>query len=79
MEEEANGLDNGTRVTATPKFTASLVELAYNQAVSLGEDLEAFARHAGRKNITPEDMFMVTRKNDDLTQLLKEYLGTLGE
>jgi histone H3/H4 len=61
-------------VTPTPKFIAALVELVYNQLVSLGEDLESFARHGNRKTITPDDLFLVTRKNDDLTTLLKEYL-----
>lgn len=34
--------------------------------------------HAKRKTITPEDVFMVTRRNEDLTMLLKEHLVELN-
>lgn len=79
VEEETLSIEGSQRVTATPRFMAALVELVYNQAISLGEDLESFSRHAGRKTITPDDMFMVTRKNDDLTQLLRDYLGQMND
>ncbi|KAH3673524.1 hypothetical protein WICMUC_003630 [Wickerhamomyces mucosus] len=74
VEEETSELEPSQNVSATPKFIASLVELVYNQGITLGEDLEMFARHAKRKTITPEDLFMVTRRNDDLTDLLQEFL-----
>lgn len=54
-------------------FTASLVELAYNQLLNLGEDLEKFARHAKRKTVTPEDMFLACRRNTDLQGLLGDF------
>lgn len=60
-------------IAASPSFVASLVELVYNQLVSLGEDLELFADHAGRSTVNASDMYMVTRKNEVLTAALKEY------
>lgn len=54
-------------------FIASLVELVMNQLMNLGEDLELFARHANRSIIEPKDLYMVTRKNEVLTAVLKEF------
>ncbi|KAK6463689.1 kinetochore component CENP-S-domain-containing protein [Scheffersomyces coipomensis] len=59
-------------ISATPTFIATLVELTFNQIINLGEDLELFARHANRTTVKPNDLYMVTRKNDVLTQYLKE-------
>ncbi|EGV61181.1 MHF histone-fold complex component [Yamadazyma tenuis] len=64
-------------VHSTPMFTASLVELTTNQLLNLGEDLEAFAHHAGRTTIKPEDMYMVVRKNETLAEILRQYEGKL--
>lgn len=63
--------------SASPAFVASLVEIVYNQLENLGEDLELFADHAGRTVINDSDMYMVTRKNEILTNALKEYLKDL--
>lgn len=65
-------------IQATPMFIASLVELTYNQLLNLGEDLELFASHASRALITPEDIYMITRKNDVLTGILKEFEQSLN-
>lgn len=65
-------------VPATPKFVASLVELVYSQTLRLGEDLELFSRHAGRKTVTPEDVLMVARRNEDLTGMLRGYLEEMN-
>lgn len=69
IDGEANKLN----VNVTPMFTASLVELVYNQLLNLGEDLELFANHAGRSTIKPQDVYMVVRKNDVLSGVLKEF------
>ncbi|KAF3990941.1 hypothetical protein FT663_00877 [Candidozyma haemuli var. vulneris] len=69
VEEQTNEMS----VSASPSFIASLVEIVYNQIVSLGTDLELFADHAGRNVIKPADMYMVSRKNETLTNALKEY------
>ncbi|RLV94786.1 MHF histone-fold complex subunit 1 [Spathaspora sp. JA1] len=72
--KETNANQDETPVFATPTFISSLVELVYNQIISLGEDLEMFAEHAGRDVINPSDLFMVTRKNPTLQQYLKDIL-----
>lgn len=69
VEEQAKELSTD----ASPSFVASLVEIVYNQIVSLGTDLELFADHAGRNVIKPADLYMVTRKNDTLTNALRQY------
>ncbi|ODV94994.1 hypothetical protein PACTADRAFT_81543 [Pachysolen tannophilus NRRL Y-2460] len=83
LEQETKNLNNeankGNDITATPRFTAALVELVYNQCLSLGEDLEAFSRHAKKKTIQPEDLFMVTRRNDVLTTVLQDYAIELDQ
>lgn len=67
----------GSNVNVTPTFIASLVELVYNQLINLGEDLELFANHAGRVTISPSDLYMVTRKNNILTDELKKVEDNL--
>lgn len=71
VEQDLTNIDK--EISATPTFVASLVELVYNQLLNLGEDLELFANHAGRSTIKPADLYMVTRKNDILTNVLREF------
>ena len=42
----------------------------------LSKDMEAFAAHAGRKTITPDDVFLSARKTPDLRQFLIQYRDT---
>ncbi|ODQ81719.1 hypothetical protein BABINDRAFT_110730 [Babjeviella inositovora NRRL Y-12698] len=70
IDEELKATDPA--LTSTPRFIASLVELVYLQAITLGEDLESFAQHGGRKIINPSDLYMVTRRNDALTDFLRQ-------
>lgn len=76
VEERVSQIPGG--VTATPAFVATLVDLVFNQLVVLGQDLEAFAHHASRDVIEPSDMYMVTRKNECLTNALKQVGHSLG-
>lgn len=69
IEEETSKME----VQSTPMFTASLVDLVFNQLLNLGEDLELFAHHAGRNTIKQDDIYMVVRKNEVLANILKEY------
>ncbi|GMM35062.1 Mhf1 protein [Saccharomycopsis crataegensis] len=73
VDQETKGLG----ISATPTFIAALVQLVFDQLLSVGEDLKAFADHAGRRTIVPDDMFMVTRKNGQLTELLKNHYSLL--
>lgn len=61
----------GRPITVTPQFIAGLVDLIYQQLVSVGKDLELFANHAGRKMIKPDDMMMIVRRNRRLAGLLR--------
>ncbi|KPI38928.1 uncharacterized protein AB675_4710 [Cyphellophora attinorum] len=62
-------LDMG--INATPQFKASLMELTYAQIVSAGGDIEAFAKHAGRKVVKVEDVVMLGRRNEGLKEVLE--------
>ncbi|KAH3683460.1 hypothetical protein WICPIJ_005569 [Wickerhamomyces pijperi] len=70
---------SNTSITANPLYVSSLVELAYNQLLNLGEDLERFARHAKRKTVTPEDMFLACRRNADLQGILADYWREMNQ
>lgn len=76
VEERVSQVPGG--VTATPAFVAMLVDLVINQLMVLGQDLEAFAHHANRDVIEPSDMYLATRKNESLTNVLKQVEKSLG-
>lgn len=64
---------------ATPAFVASLIELVCTQIIVLGEDLEMFARHAGRDVVNTSDMYLATRRNEALTNALRSVQESLGD
>ena len=37
-------------------------------------DLEAFAKHAGRTTVTADDVMLLTRRNDDLRDIVQEAI-----
>jgi centromere protein S len=37
-------------------------------------DLESFARHAGRTTITTDDVLLITRRNDALYDIMKDFI-----
>lgn len=49
-----------------------------NEMMSLVEnvtmDLESFSRHAGRSTITTDDVLLVTRRNDALHDIIKDFI-----
>ncbi|CDK28911.1 unnamed protein product [Kuraishia capsulata CBS 1993] len=49
------------------------VDCMLTKTVSLGEDLESFAKHAKRKTISPQDLYMVTRRNNVLTEEIQKF------
>lgn len=75
MEEYTQELE----ISVSPSFVASLIELVYDQIVILGEDLELFAKHAGRNIANTSDLYMVTRRNEALTAALKTVHESLAE
>ena len=55
------GSDTG--VSFSPEVVATLAELAVDKNQRSAQDLEAFAQHAKRSNITAEDVKLLTRRN----------------
>ncbi|KAH8919515.1 hypothetical protein BT69DRAFT_487046 [Atractiella rhizophila] len=51
---------------ASEGFCATLTELVFNQAKSLGSTLEQYALHAGRKTVGVEDLRLVTHRTPGL-------------
>lgn len=62
---------------AAPQFIAALTEMTWNQIRSVAVDLESFAQHAGRSTITTDDVLLITRRNDELYDIMKSYIDGL--
>lgn len=52
------------------KYVNAMVELIYVQLVDSGQDLEAFAKHAGRDVVSADDMRLLLRKSHELTDMI---------
>jgi centromere protein S len=37
-------------------------------------DLESFSRHAGRTTVTTDDVLLITRRNDALHDIMKDFV-----
>lgn len=59
-------LESELGVKFTPEVVASLGYLALDKAQRSAEDLEAFAQHAKRTNVTGDDVKLLTRRNTNL-------------
>ncbi|KHN98485.1 Histone-fold protein [Metarhizium album ARSEF 1941] len=59
---------------ATPQFIGALTEMVWTQIENIAIDLESFANHASRPNITTEDVLLLARKNPDLQQIMSEFV-----
>lgn len=44
------------------------------RAENVAIDLESFANHASRPNVTTEDVLLLARKNPDLQQIMGEFV-----
>jgi len=60
-------------------FVACLSELVYHQAVTLGQDLESFTKHAKRSIISIDDFKLYLRRNRDLQQTISDLGAGLGK
>jgi len=63
-------VSDNTAVKISPEVAATIAELTVDKAQRSAQDLEAFAQHAKRSNITGEDVKLLTRRNPHLTQQL---------
>ncbi|CAO3566168.1 unnamed protein product [Mortierella alpina] len=66
-------------VVITPQLIASLAELVFAQAETLGKDLEKFARHAKRSTINVDDVKLATRRNASLYELIGQEADRLTQ
>lgn len=55
---------------AKKKKTAYMPPSPENIAI----DLESFANHASRQNVTTEDVLLLARKNPDLQQIMGDFV-----
>ncbi|CBF89155.1 CENP-S family protein [Aspergillus nidulans FGSC A4] len=66
-------------VNATPQFIGALTELVWVQIETASQDLESFAKHAGRSTINVSDVMMLARRNEGLESILRTYIARLRE
>ncbi|KAI9857173.1 MAG: hypothetical protein M1824_004974 [Vezdaea acicularis] len=66
-------------VNATPQFIGALTEMAWVQLENAGQDLENFAKHAGRQTVGIEDVLLLTRRNEGLEALIRAFVDKLME
>ena len=66
-------------LNATPHYIGGLSELVWAQTENVAQDLEAFAKHAGRTTVVPEDVLLLARRNDGLRDLLQREAGAAAK
>ncbi|PQE16767.1 apoptosis-inducing taf9-like domain 1 family protein [Rutstroemia sp. NJR-2017a BBW] len=59
---------------ATNQFIGALTEMVWAQIENVTMDLESFAQHAGRTTITTDDVLLITRRNDALYDIMKDFI-----
>ncbi|KAK2748004.1 hypothetical protein FQN57_001595 [Myotisia sp. PD_48] len=64
---------NMLQADPTPQFLAGLSELIWTQIESVSQDLEMFAKHAGRSTINVSDILLLARRNSGLESILRAY------
>ncbi|OKL58453.1 hypothetical protein UA08_06153 [Talaromyces atroroseus] len=69
VDEETMQLD----VNATPQFIGALTEMVWAQIETASQDLEAFAKHAGRSTINVNDVMLLARRNEGLESILRAF------
>ncbi|KAL9008219.1 MAG: hypothetical protein Q9173_006635 [Seirophora scorigena] len=61
-------------LNATPQFIGALTEMLWAQIENASEDLQSFAKHAGRQTISAEDVLLLARRNEGLETILRNCL-----
>ncbi|XP_064642279.1 centromere protein S-like [Lineus longissimus] len=66
--------EHSTRMntTFTKSFIATVAETTFRQLQSMSLDLEAFAKHAKRSTIQPDDVLLLVRKSQRLYEHMKD-------
>ncbi|EPE29949.1 Histone-fold containing protein [Glarea lozoyensis ATCC 20868] len=60
--------------SATPQFIGALTEMVWTQIENVAIDLESFAYHAGRTAVTTDDVLLLTRRNDALQGIIRDFI-----
>ncbi|RWQ92082.1 apoptosis-inducing TAF9-like domain 1 family protein [Paecilomyces variotii] len=66
-------------VNATPQFIGALTEMVWAQIETVSQDLESFAKHAGRSTINVADVMLLTRRNEGLESILRAFVDQQRE
>ncbi|KAL4907127.1 hypothetical protein BDW74DRAFT_121229 [Aspergillus multicolor] len=66
-------------MNATPQFIGALTELVWVQIETASQDLESFAKHAGRSTINVSDVMMLARRNEGLESILRTFFDRQRE
>ncbi|KAK5791788.1 hypothetical protein VI817_007097 [Penicillium citrinum] len=61
-------------VNATPQFIGALTEMVWAQIETVSQDLESFAKHAGRSTVNVSDVMLLARRNEGLESILKAFV-----
>ncbi|RJE17448.1 hypothetical protein PHISCL_10215 [Aspergillus sclerotialis] len=61
-------------INATPQFIAALTEMVWAQIETVSQDLESFAKHAGRSTINVSDVMLLARRNEGLESILRAFV-----
>ncbi|KAI9930559.1 hypothetical protein ASPWEDRAFT_171185 [Aspergillus wentii DTO 134E9] len=66
-------------VNATPQFIGALTEMVWAQIETASQDLEFFAKHAGRSIVNVSDVMLLARRNDGLESILRGFVDQQRE
>ena len=75
VSDICSDLEKELGVRFSPEVKATIGHLAVKKTVLAAEDLEAFAQHGKRTNVTAEDVKLLTRRNPNLVIKLLLYKG----
>ena len=70
---------NEKKMTFTKGYLASLNQVVFSQGELIARDLESFCRHAKRTIVNMDDVKMVARRNENLTEILDECSKKITE
>eukprot|EP00049_Salpingoeca_infusionum_P012367 m.226185 g.226185 ORF g.226185 m.226185 type:complete len:155 (+) comp15164_c0_seq10:369-833(+) len=68
---------NDEQVRFSKATIATVTELLMNQVESMAQDLEAFAQHAKRSTVSPDDVLLLARRRGALLESLKKTKAAL--
>ncbi|BCR90272.1 CENP-S family protein [Aspergillus chevalieri] len=66
-------------VNATPQFIGALTEMVWAQIETASQDLESFAKHAGRSTVNVSDVLLLARRNEGLESILRTFINKQRE